>query len=178
MMEVALKFERRTPAKRPALVVEVSRIERTAWEIFKRYHYMSAELVVAAKCFGAFVDEQLTAFVAVLWFPHPKKSACCYKIHRLVTLPDWQGIGIGMLLLDTIASAYSGLGHAVSMPAMHPSLIRQLDRSPSWALTRRPGIITSSSSSSGVGTMGGRAAAAFRYCGARMDSTDAERLIA
>jgi GNAT superfamily N-acetyltransferase len=56
----------------------------------------------------------------------------------MVTLPDWQGLGIGMKLLEIVAAAFSGHGKDVLMPSAHPSLNRQLDRSPLWLMTKNP----------------------------------------
>ena len=81
-MEVELKFERRVPTARPRIEVEVSRAGSDAWPLFRPYHYMSAELVKQAKCFGAFVADQIVAFVAVIHFPHPLPSACGYRRER------------------------------------------------------------------------------------------------
>ena len=180
---VQLTFTRRSVEARPRLDVAVSRVARDVWPLFRPWHYMSADLSKTSSCYGSFVGEEIAAFVAVIYFPHAKKSACGFRVHRLVTLPDWQGIGLGMLLLDTIASAYAGLGHLVKMPAAHPSLIRTLDRSPRWALTKRPGEFTRRNLAiknrrQKAGRMGGRPCAVFRYVGGKLAIEDARRLVA
>lgn len=179
MTEVQIKFERRQKQSRPTLAVEIFRVARDVWPIFRRYHYMSADLVSQANCFVASVGDDIAAFIAMIHFPHPKPSACGYRVHRLVTLPDWQGVGLGMLLLDTIASAFAAKVPNVRMPAAHPALTRMLDRSTNWRLTRMPGTIRGvNRTSNGVARMGGRACATFRYCGPAMDAATSRRLIA
>ena len=173
-----MKFTRLKMGKRPTIELEVSRVESSTWPIFQPYHYMSADLVKSARCFGAFVANEIVAFVAVLWFPHPVKSACGYRIHRLVTLPDWQGAGIGMKLLSVVCSAFATENH-IHMPAAHPSLIRTLDKSREFALVKKPGVLTSKNRRRrDVARMGGRPCAVFRFVGKPMDGEQARRLIA
>jgi GNAT superfamily N-acetyltransferase len=178
--EVQLNFERRPVGRRPSIDVDVVRIGRDAWPVFRPFHYMSADLVQTAACFGAFAGDQICAFCAVIHFPHPNPAACGYRIHRLVTLPDWQGVGIGMVLLDAVASAYSGMGHHVRMPAAHPSLIRTLDRSRNWGLVKQPGTFTQRNRNRrvDVARMGGRGCAVFQWCGKSLDAVSARSLIA
>jgi len=45
-------------AARPAIELEIARVHRSAWQLFKPHHYLSGELNKAAKCFVAFVVER------------------------------------------------------------------------------------------------------------------------
>jgi hypothetical protein len=42
---------------RPAIELEIARVHRSAWQLFKPHHYLSAKLHKGAKCFVAFVRE-------------------------------------------------------------------------------------------------------------------------
>jgi hypothetical protein len=44
-------------ARRPAIALEIARVHRTAWRLFKPHHYLSGELNKSAKCFVAFVED-------------------------------------------------------------------------------------------------------------------------
>jgi hypothetical protein len=44
-------------AERPAVELEIARVHRKAWALFKAHHYLSTELNRSAKCFAAFVVE-------------------------------------------------------------------------------------------------------------------------
>ena len=55
-----------------------------------------------------------------------------WRISRLVTLPDYQGLGIGMRLLETVADVHREEGHRVNVTASHPALIAHCRRSPKW----------------------------------------------
>jgi GNAT superfamily N-acetyltransferase len=49
-----------------------------------------------------------------------------------VTLPDYQGIGIGMAVAEAVAEVHRGEGHRVSVTGSHPALIAHCRRSPRW----------------------------------------------
>ncbi len=58
------------------------------------------------------------------------------RISRIVTLPDYQGIGIGMALAEAVAQIHSAEGFRVSVTASHPALIAHCRRSPHWHCAR------------------------------------------
>jgi hypothetical protein len=49
----------RESARRPAIELEIARVHRSAWQLFKPHHYLSSDLNKAAKCFVAFIVEQV-----------------------------------------------------------------------------------------------------------------------
>jgi hypothetical protein len=55
-----------------------------------------------------------------------------------VTLPDYQGAGIGHALSSLIASMWRALGYWATSTTTHPALIQARRRSPFWALHRAP----------------------------------------
>lgn len=98
--------------------------------MFKKYHYLSSELSNASKCYCLTVNDKLAGFLSLIHFPHPIK--CYKKVHRLVILPDYQGIGLGKLFLNEI-------GKTITMPfaitTSQPALINSLKKDNNWALT-------------------------------------------
>ncbi len=58
--------------------------------------------------------------------------------HRTVTLPDYQGVGIGNALSAFVAALWTGLGYRVISTTTHPAMIRARCRSPLWHMQRRP----------------------------------------
>lgn len=168
-----MTFRWRSVQRRPALPVTIHRVTRQAWSSFARFHYLTAHLHQGARCFVLSVNDRPASFVGVLFRPHPKTDDV-YSVSRLVTLPDFQGLGLAFVLNDTIASAFSACGYRYHMPTSHPSLTRAFDRSPNWALKHKPGMVGTNRTASldqrvPRGGFGGRPSGLFAYCGPIME---------
>jgi len=72
----------------------------------------------------------------VLHFPHPTKKKH-KRIHRLVVLPDYQGIGVGKSLLNYVAEDYRKQGFTVSIVTSAFNLVMALQNSPNWNCIRK-----------------------------------------
>lgn len=173
-----MTFTWRSLQRRPPLDCTIGRVPRAAWPLFAPYHYMSADLSAAAQCFGLWCNGTLAAFCGTLFRPHPRVRDIV-GVSRIVTLPDFQGVGLAMVLAEQIGSAYRSIGMRLHHYPAHPSLIRSLDRSPNWALEKHPGVFSSraSASSTAVGAQHQRPCAVFSYQGAAMDKAEARRLL-
>lgn len=165
-------FTRRLLQRRPAIDCVVGRLPIAAWQVFAPYHYLTAELHRAAKCFGLWCDGQLAGFAAVIPCPvssGPDKGKAIWRVSRVVTLPDYQGVGLAFVLLDALGSEYKAKGQRLRNYPAHPAFVRAHDRSTNWALARAPGRHSSHSARNGrstiTGAMGGRPCAVFEYCG-------------
>ncbi|MGP3918844.1 GNAT family N-acetyltransferase [Nonomuraea sp. 10N515B] len=60
----------------------------------RHHHYLSAEISNTAHCFAGYIDGQPVAFLAYRHFQHPRVRNMKME-HRLVVLPDLQGLSIG-----------------------------------------------------------------------------------
>jgi ABC-type Mn2+/Zn2+ transport system ATPase subunit/GNAT superfamily N-acetyltransferase len=168
---------------RPPLDCLVARVPYDTWRIFAPFHYLTADLHRAARCYALFVGSRIAAFAAMLFRPHATVNDIM-GCSRLVTLPDFQGLGLSMALIDKVAAAYGAVGKRVHTYPAHPSLIRTFDRSPVWSLSARPGRFSNTNNAKGkrttklLGHFGGRPNAVFEYVGPFSDKREAERLIA
>src|SRR5580704_13073324 len=172
-----LSFGRRCLQRRPEIEVEIARVPYSAWRIFAPFHYLTADLHRAARCFGLFVDGRIASIAAMLHRPHPKVDDIT-GCSRLVTLPDWQGLGLAMILVDKLGAAYKAIGKRLRTYPAHPSLIRAFDRSKSWVLKIKPGLVSVNRNKSTLdGKLGGRPCAVFEYAGPAMDKAAALSLI-
>src|SRR5262249_56021056 len=54
------------------------------------------------------------------------------RFTRIVTLPDYQGIGIGMRAVAAVAELHRAEGHRINVTSSHPALIRHCQNSPLW----------------------------------------------
>lgn len=163
----SVTFSRRCLQRHPSLQCEIRRVPYSAWQLFAPFHYLTAKLHRAARCFGLFVEDEIASFAAFLQRPHPKVRHLV-GCSRLVTLPDWQGLGLGPRLLECLAAVHRTLGKRVRMYSAHPILTRQLDRSENWRLAERPGRVRAIQ-----GRLRGwnatRPSAVFEWCGAAWD---------
>lgn len=175
-----MTFTRRSLHQRPDLSVTICRVPYSSWKIFAPFHYMSNTLNKTAKCFGLFVDDQLTTFLAVLYRPMSRghDNAPIYGISRVVTLPDWQGLGLAPFLTDTLAGMYKALGCRFRNYPAHPAFVRVHMKSINWRLIKRAGIFKRLTHGNKlVGQMGGRPNAIFEYIGPATDKKTAEQLL-
>jgi len=172
------EFDWRCLRRRPAINIEVARIPYDAWRLFAPFHYMSRELTKAARCFGLWADGTLAAFIGVRH--QPNATIRNFKaVSRIVTLPDWQGIGLAFDLLKTVASAYTATGYRFRNYPAHPSFIRS-HRVSEWRLAVRPGTLTmktKANKKTGCGAFGGRPCAVFEFIGKPMERSAAMKLI-
>jgi energy-coupling factor transporter ATP-binding protein EcfA2 len=170
------RFTWRLLRPRPAVALRVVRCQASAWALFREHHYLSHGLSRAAVCFLATVDQQPAAFSA--WIGHYTRKGG-RREHRTVTLPDFQGIGIGHALSGSCASLWKALGHRACSTTTHPAFIAARLRSPHWRLIRAPSLTASSSSRhKEFRHATTRLTAGFEYIGPAYDRREAERLLA
>ena len=117
--------------RRPPIELEIFRCRRSAWQLFARHHYLSGTLSQYARCFLALWQGVPVAFCAMLALIGHKNR---WRISRIVTLPDYQGIGIGMAVAEAVADLHVQEGNRVNVTASHPALIAHCRRSPHWKL--------------------------------------------
>lgn len=175
------RFTWRSVQPRPRVDCVVSPVDYTAWRTFAPFHYLSATLNKAARCFGLFVDGQCVAFTATLPRPHPTTKNI-WGLSRTVTLPDWQGLGLAFVLCDTVGAAYKAIGRRLRSYPAHPAFIRSRDRSPNWALREKPGlrmggVVKGPNSQIREWRAGSRPCAVFEYVGPAASREDAVRLL-
>jgi len=99
------------------------------WKLFERYHYLSGDLNRGARCYVATWEREPVAFCALI--PMVAKRGW-WRITRLVTRPEYQGIGIGMGTAEAVADRHVRAGDRVSMTASHPAVLSHCRRSERW----------------------------------------------
>lgn len=119
--------------RRPRIELEVRRCALEAWRMFARHHYLNGRLSWGARCYVALWDGVPTALCAVLPMFATRGR---WRITRLVTLPDYQGLGIGTRLAEAVGDMYLAEGMRFGITAAHPALLAHCRRSPRWRLTR------------------------------------------
>ena len=118
---------------RPKIKFEIYQTsDKTIWKMFAKHHYLSHSHNNAATVFIATVNDEIAGFISILPFPHPivKKVK---RVHRLVILPDYQGAGIGLKLLNEVGKVYKNELWKYRITTSSPSLVYALKKSNEWA---------------------------------------------
>lgn len=170
-------FQWRELQRRPTLNVSVGRVSYDTWKLFAPFHYMNPELNSAARVFGLFVGDRIASCCGILYRPHPRVRDL-YGFTRMVTLPDWQGLGLAMVLANTLGGAYKALNRRLHTYPNHPAWVRSYIRNKNWLSVKTHGDYSPRrGASSTVGGFGGKACAVFEYVGPSLARDVAEKLL-
>jgi len=152
--------------RRPSIELEIHRTNLDPWQLFARHHYLSGSLAPGARCYLATWHGEPVTFCATLPLITRKRHR---RFTRIVTLPDYQGMGIGMRVVAAVASFHRAEGLRINVTSSHPALIGHCRRSPDW---RTVNVRTAAAASRrrsaqfpGYRTAAGRAVVSFEYVG-------------
>lgn len=166
--------------QRPKIELQIKRVHYSAWKLFRKYHYLDHDLNKAAICFCAFWNNTPIAFAAVLHFPHAQVRNM-KREHRIVCLPDYQGVGIGNALSEYIGAICRGQGWRYTGQTSHPAMIRYRSQSMKWKTSQAPThkralAGTTSVVRSWFQQARTRLVGSFEYVGAAMPADEARRV--
>jgi ABC-type transport system involved in cytochrome c biogenesis ATPase subunit/GNAT superfamily N-acetyltransferase len=131
------QFDWRSVQRRPEIPLTIYETNWSAWPYFEPHHYLKLPMMVAATNYVAEgPNGDPICHVAVATMAGCKVARLC----RLVTMPEWQGAGVGMKFLEYVAQLWldgqnrynrkmTGIIHT-----SHPGLVAALRRSPKWVL--------------------------------------------
>lgn len=171
-----MSFRWREVQLRPRISGHIQAVPRSEWERFSPFHYLTANLP-GGNYYGLFVDgvAHPVVFMGVAKFVHPL-AINVIRVTRIVTLPDWQGLGLAFTLCDRIAAAYKAFGWLFRNYPAHPSYIRSFEKSEVWRK-----LISSETAAQTKprvnGLFGGRPCSTFEFCGDALPQEIASRLI-
>lgn len=97
---------------------------------------MNSEINNSAQCYIGYIENNPVCFFAVLHFPHPCDKNI-KKGHRLVVLPDYQGLGIGHVFSTFVADLYKKQGFRFIVTSSTKSLFKQRSADKKWIVTRK-----------------------------------------
>lgn len=166
-------FSWRLLRQRPEIKLKLFRCEQQAWRLFAPHHYLDDKLGTSAVCFMATWNDRPVAFSA--WLQYFGAGPSTRREHRTVTLPDFQGVGIGNVVSATIASMWKGLGVRATSTTTHPAMIAARHRSKLWQMTRAPSM---GQGRDIVRHASNRLTAGFEYVGPKMSKIQAQALYA
>lgn len=94
---------------------------------------MNTDLHPAADQYVGVINGEMVCHTGIIQFPMQKGKK---RVHRLVVLPDYQGIGIGTKFIKEVAAMVTKRGYEVNLTTTTPSLVGALKRDPCWVLAR------------------------------------------
>lgn len=119
---------------RPKIELQVSRVESSTWDIFKKHHYLTESLNKSAKCLLFTWDSKPIGFCAVLNTPR-KGTPHAMAISRIVVLPDYQGLGLGTAICNFIGGVFVNEGNLMYIKTVNPALGVYFNHSNLWSPT-------------------------------------------
>jgi predicted acetyltransferase len=122
---------------RPQIELSIFRCRYETWNIFKQHHYLSEELNAAAKCFCFTWNDKPVGFIAILPLPSGTiKDA--FRVSRLVILPDYQGLSIGIKILNIFGAMYKSIGKSFFIKTSNPALFYGMENNKlNWNLVKQ-----------------------------------------
>lgn len=130
-----MAFEWRLRRRFPEIKINMRRAEKSEWRIFREHHYLNHDLAASAQCFIAEWKGRAVGFAAAIHFPHPSCSRI-KKEHRVVVLPDFQGVGIGNRISEFVGRLYREQGFRYLSTSSNPAMIHHRAKSMKWKMIR------------------------------------------
>ena len=127
-------FERGRLRRRPQIKLDIWQVNSSYWKFYKKHYYLDLPEPIAAQHFIGTVDGELACHMVVT----PKFEIKGYRGTRLVTMPEWQGAGVGSRFLNFIAQYHlNGNGrknkrYPLFFHTSHPQLCGYLRHSKKW----------------------------------------------
>jgi len=121
----------------PEIILSIERCKSSEWwPLFSNHHYLDGGINPASECYLAKWGDRPVGFSASLSFPSGSLKQA-YRSHRLVVLPEFQGLGIGVRLSEHVARLFLDRGKRYFVKTSHPRLGEYHDHSHQWRPTSK-----------------------------------------
>lgn len=157
--------------RRPQIILQIYK-QKGDWNLFRKYHYLDSDINNASDQYLICYNDLPCAFIAVIH--NPNKIRNLKRIHRLVVLPDFQGVGIGHAVLNYICQKYTDNGFIISITSSNPAIKYMLKSDNKWILTgqgkhgRHGKDMANRESVKYLATMTSRNMFSFKYCNKKL----------
>lgn len=101
--------------------------DKSDWHKFCKHHYLNRKHNNSAKLYKAYWNNNLIGWYSVLAMP-----TCALKnafiAHRIVVLPDFQGLGIGNEFMKTVQQYYVDNGDKIFIRTTHIKIVQYMKK--------------------------------------------------
>jgi len=129
------KFNGQCRSRRPQFDLTIRRARGSVWRHFEQHHYLKLPPMVCAQHYVGFAGGHPVAHIALA----PKFEAGRHmRACRLVVMPEWQGIGVGLRFLEEVCELQlRGVNRwnrqcFTLFHTSHPALVAILKNRPGW----------------------------------------------
>jgi GNAT superfamily N-acetyltransferase len=127
---------------KPQIELQVSRVEYGAWNFFKKHHYLTENVNKSCQFFLFEWNNKPIGIVAMINQPNKGGRASAMGISRVVVLPDFQGMGLGVKICEFTSSIFIDKGASnVYIKTVNPALGMHFEKSDIWKPTSMNGKI-------------------------------------
>lgn len=120
--------------RRPEIQLRIETSSYVHWKYFSKYHYLDSTMSKAVHCYTAYVEYQPVGFLSVI-HGTGRDIKSYWRESRLVVIPEFQGLGIGKVLSESIALEYVSRGLRYFSKTAHPAMGEYRNVSSDWRAT-------------------------------------------
>ena len=121
----------RGSVRRPKVELEILPCTTDAWSLFRNHHYLSGDIHKGSRCWIAVWNNNPVGFSANLALPSGTLRNA-WRGHRTVILPDYQGMGFGVRMSESVAEIFLAEGKRYFTKTAHPRLGEYRNSSSKW----------------------------------------------
>lgn len=125
---------------RPQIALQVSRVEVETWDFFKKHHYLTEDVNKSCKFLLFEWNMKPIGIIALINQPNKNGKASAMGISRIVILPDYQGMGLGVKICEFSSSILRDNGACnIYIKTINPALGEYFSKSEKWKPTSMNG---------------------------------------
>lgn len=125
---------------RPQITLQVSRVEVETWDLFKKHHYLTEEVNKSCKFLLFEWNDKPIGIVAIINQPR-KGCPNGFAISRIVIMPDFQGMGLGVKLSEFCGGLIRNMSGLCFIKTVNPALGEYFNKSKNWRPTLKNGKV-------------------------------------
>jgi hypothetical protein len=134
-------LERCEYRRRQEIKLQVSRVESKTWDFFKKHHYLSEEVNKSCKFLLFEWNDKPIGIVAIINQGGQGRETAV-AISRIVILPDYQGMGLGICICEFSSAIFKYIGAcSIYIKTINPALGEYMVKSNNWQPTSMNGKI-------------------------------------